>query len=424
MRCSRASASSRAPEPVPGPRTVEERGLRSVLGLTAAIVSAAIPPFLVGALTTRIAHSFAFDTTDVGLAIAGYYLVSGVLSPAGGRVVQRFGPTVVLRSACLLSSVGLVAIAASTSAVQVLVALTLLGLPNAVVQPSCNEVLAGLAPRVRAVSFGIVQASIPTATLAAGALLAVASYGASWRWTVLGVAVLTMAFQAAVPRIPHHRVPRARSATGRAGARAGRRGLLAPLVATGFLASCAVTCLPSFVATTGEHVGVAPWLAALAQGLGSAGSAIVRIVAPAVTGRSSARRQLLTVATLQCAGLLGFLGLATGSAAGFVAGTIAAFTLGWGFNGLFNLIVTNAHPDRIASATGLTQGGVFLGGMVGPLVFAAIAGSTHFGGAWSAMALITCTALTATLIAARRAGRAPAATPTVVEALAAEGARP
>ncbi len=389
--------------------------LRSVTGLAAAIVSAAIAPFLVGSLAPRIAQSIPFSTGDVGMAMAGFYLVSGVLSPAGGRVVGRLGPTTALRWACGLSTVGLLAMAAATSALQLVVILTLLGVPNAVVQPSCNRVLARLrSPQVRAVSFGVVQASIPAATLIAGVLLAVASYGGNWRWTVLGVVVLTIVAQIPIPNVPHeHSSASAVVAASprRLGALGGRVPTLLPaLVATGFLASCAVTSLPSFAATTGQQLLLAPWLIAVAQTLGSAGSALMRIAAPALTSRASERRQLVAVALLQGTGLFGFLGLASGSSAGFVTGTVAAFTFGWGFNGLFNLIVTNAYPDRIATATGLTQGGVFIGGMTGPLAFAAIAGSDHFGAAWLAMALFMGTALVATLLAARRA-RPTAVTP-------------
>lgn len=390
--------------------THDTGALRSVAGLAAAIVSAAIPPFLVGALAPRIALSIALDTEDVGIAMAGFYLVSGVLSPVGGRVVRRLGPTASLRWACALGTLGLAALSAASNSVQLVVILTLLGVPNAVIQPSCNEVLSRLRrSRVRAVSFGVVQASIPVATLIAGVLLAVASYGIGWRWTVLGVAALTIAAQLPIPNLPSttgavpgvqptpHR-PTTSAATGRP-----VPGLLGLLMVTGFLASCAVTSLPSFAATTGHHLGLAPWAIAAAQMLGSVGSAIMRVVAPALTSRASARRQLVAVALLQGTGVLGFAALASGSSAGFVAGTIAAFTFGWGFNGLFNLIVTDAHPGRIATATGLTQGGVFIGGMAGPLVFAAIAGSERFGAAWLAMALFMGVALAAALLAARKA---------------------
>jgi MFS family permease len=239
---------------------------------------------------------------------------------------------------------------------------------------------------------------------------------------VLGVAALTVVAQVPIPRLRWDRpAPAPRRHTppappGTAGVAPAQPSLLLALVATGFLASCAVTCLPTFTATTGQHIGLAPWLIALAQTLGSVGSAVMRVVAPALTSRGSVRRQLVAVALLQGTGILGFLGLASGSGTGFVLGTVVAFTLGWGFNGLFNLIVTNAHPDRIATATGLTQGGVFLGGMTGPLVFAAIAGTEHLTSAWAAMALFMGTALGATLLAARRAGPSPAVHPAPVEA--------
>ena len=118
------------------------------------------------------------------------------------------------------------------------------------------------------------------------------------------------------------------------------------------------------------------------------------------------RQRLHTVALLLTLGLLAMLGLSTGTTTGFVLGSIAAFGFGWGWNGLFNLIVALARPQQIAAATGLTQSGVFLGGTVGPLCFALIAQDDNFRAAWITMAGLMAVAVLAAAYAARRAGHA------------------
>jgi MFS family permease len=395
----------------------ETPGGRAVPGLAAVTVSVALAPFLIGALAPRIAEDFVLTTRDVGAAMAGYYVVSGLLSPVGGRVVERLGTTRTLRLACALSSVGLLLIARAESATQTIAVLTFLGLPNAMVQPACNDVLARVEhPRVRALSFGVLQASIPTATLLAALVLGLASSLGGWRGTTAAVAVLSVFAQLLVPKVaPRHRISSvashgsaSRPARATAPAAYGGWLFLGGLTLTGFLASSALTTLPSFAATTGHHYGLTAWTIATAQTVGSLGSAATRIVVASAASHSTMRTRLVVVATLQGIGVLGFLALASGTTVGFVLGTIVAFSFGWGFNGLFNMIVTSARPRDIARSTGLTQGGIFLGGMAGPLVFAAVAGTSHFRSGWAVMALFMAAATLTTLLAHRTArGGAP-----------------
>lgn len=397
---------------------------RRVVGTAAVVVSVVVPPFLVGALATRIGQDLPFGPADLGRALAACYIVTCLLSPIGGRVVERMGATAALRVAGAMTTLGLLGIAAATRAEHLLLALAFVGIPNALTQPASNEMLSRVEePRLRARSFGLVQASIPTASLIAGSVLAVASYGTSWRGSMLAVAALTVAAQLVLPRSPHKppgdgvRRLREPAATANADPRdlVGGRPLMAAVILTGCLASAAATALPSFAASTGLAIGVAPWLVAGSQVTGSLTSILVRVMAPVATSHATLRRRLLTVAGLQGLGLLAMLAIASGTPVGFVVGSIAAFGFGWGWNGLFNLIVALARPGRIAAATGLTQAGVFLGGTVGPLSFAAIARDDHFGAGWVAMAAMMGVAVVSAGFAAHRArGFAPAHRPNEV----------
>lgn len=388
---------------------------RRVVGTAAVVVAVVIPPFLVGALATRIGQDLPFGTTQLGLALAACYIVTCVLSPLGGRFVACVGAVAALRIAGTMTTVGLLGIAAATRAEHLLLALAFIGIPNALTQPSSNEILSRVEePRLRALSFGLVQASIPTASLIAGSILAIASYGTSWRGSMLAVAALTVAAQLVLPgttsgpsgdAVRRHRTPTP-VATADPRDLVGGWPLMAAVILTGCLASASATALPSFAATTGLAIGVAPWLVAGSQVAGSLTSILVRVIAPVATSHSTLRRRLLTVAALQCLGLFGMLAIATGTPAGFVVGSIAAFGFGWGWNGLFNLIVALARPGRIAAATGLTQAGVFLGGTVGPLSFAAIARGDHFGAGWVAMAAVMAVAVASAGCAAHRVGDA------------------
>lgn len=382
-------------------------GLQTV-GTAAAVVSAVVPPFLVGALADEIRHDLTFTTGQLGLAMAACYTVTGLLSPLGGRFVAMIGAPAALRATCAMSTVGLVAIACATSAAHLILALAFVGVPNALTQPSSNELLSGVeSPRRRALAFGLVQASIPAASLVAGALLAASSLGSSWRWSILAVATATVLAQVLLPGRARPTTEgsspsgRRKHTTTAHGPLVGGPTLMAALVAAGCLASASATALPSFVATSGTAAGLAAGLVAAAQVSGSLFSVVVRIAAPVATSQASLSRRLLTVAGLHLLGGGAMLAVASGTRTGFLLGTLCAFAFGWGWNALFNLVVALARPAGIAAATGITQTGVFLGGAIGPLVFAALIRVGDHDAAWIAMATLMIAAAVSTTWAAQ-----------------------
>jgi MFS family permease len=365
---------------------------RRIASAATVAVSAAVPPFLVGALAPRLDGDMPFGAAQVATAMAVCFTVAGVLSPLAGRLVARLGVAWSARTACALATVGLLGISAAVAVWQVMVALVVVALANALSQPTSNQLLAHIvAPRRQAFAFGLVQAAIPCASVVAGAALAVTSGGIDWRLTTAVVALATLAAQVVVGRgtvvgeTP--RPARAADPVPRPGA-APRRSPLLPLVVAGGLASAAATTLPSFTATAGLAQGLTPLGVATAQVVGSLGSVAVRITAPVVVSDVAPRMRYAVMAALMAIGAAGVLLLLASTPTAFVVGVIVGFTFGWGWNGLFNQLVASASPDRVASATGITQAGIFLGGTTGPLVFALIVAGSGFAAAWATMAVL------------------------------------
>ena len=363
-------------------------GPRDVTSVVVAMVSVAIAPFLVGTLSVQISTSFEFAARDLALAVAGYYLVSAVLSPAGGRMVGAIGAVRALRLACLGSTAGLALAAFAQSATTVVIALVVLGVPNALVQPASNQVLATVASqRLQALSFGLVQSAIPIATLMSGALLGLFGASSSWRaafgwvvaFTLLGQLVIgaeqattrRLQADAAVPVIDPE--PR------------GRR-LVAALVVGGLLASMAAATLPVFVAATGEHKGMGTEAIAAAQIAASVACIAVRVAFTWRAAHLEGFQLLFAIAGLLASGAVGYLLVGTATAWVFGFGVVLAYGSGW--NGVFNLSLARARPQRVAQSTGLTQAGVFTGGVLGPLAFAAAVHVHGYTAAWCVVALV------------------------------------
>lgn len=370
--------------------TTGSAGPGAVAAVLVTMVSASIAPFLVGSISVQIGRDISFTPADLGLAVAGYYLVSAVLSPFAGRFVAVLGPAASLRLASAGSTLGLVMVALAGSAGWILIALTLLGVPNSLVQPSSNQVLARVAdPRLRGLSFGLVQAAIPVSTLLSGVLLALVGDSASWRPALWAVATLTLGGQLLIARVVVTASATTQSAAETRKTRLpGGPPLMAAMVIGALLASGAATALPAFVAVTGEHHAFSPGLIASAQITGSLVCILIRILAAWRGGMARGPGMLGAVATLLFLGCGGYLLLAwSGAPWAFAMGVIVAYAFGWGWNGLFNLSVSRVRPTRIPASTGLTQGGVYLGGMCGAPLFAAIAARNGYGTSWTVIAI-------------------------------------
>ncbi|MDF1604510.1 MFS transporter [Nocardioides sp. YIM 152315] len=383
--------------------------LRPVTAVVAVMVSAAIPPFAVGAVAVQVGRAVNFSAADLGIGVAAYYLVSALLSPTGGALVVRFGPVACMRVATAAATLGIVAIATAPSGTVIVAALAVLGVPNAVVQPCANQVLVTIPARAQGLSFGLVQSAIPLSTLIAGALLALFGSGETWRvamWVVVGITVLAqLVIGWARTTAAVHDDATAAPADLPA---LGGRPLLALLVVAAFAGSAAATTLPAFLASTGDDAGLAPGGIALAQVVGSTACAVTRIAVSHRAGSHPGPANLLTVAVLVLAGGAGFVLLSLSTVGGLVfgLGALLAYTCGWGWNGLFNLAITKARPGRVAATTGLTQGGIFLGGAAGPFLFSRLLEVGGYRLAWSTTAGIAVIAAASLTVAKQRWSRA------------------
>jgi cyanate permease len=182
---------------------------------------------------------------------------------------------------------------------------------------------------------------------------------------------------------------------------AGRPSSALVLTAIGAALATAGPCaLGAYLVASAVDVGVAEGTAGLLAALGSALSLAVRI---SLGARADRRRDygLTTVVALLLAGSVGFALMAVDVVAPFVTGSLLAFTLGWGWPGLFNLAVVHSHRDTPGSASGVSQTGIYVGAAGGPAAFGALYAHYGYDTAWLAVAASTLLAAGVMWLAAR-----------------------
>lgn len=170
--------------------------------LTCAMAFSMMQLFLLGALGPRLVNELDVSPTLLGLTTTIGFGAAAVLSPVGGRVVDRVGPRRCLVALLLVSAVALALIGAAPGIGLLLAAVALGGLPQALANPATNKaILATVPPERRGSVTGMKQSGVQLGAFAAGLPLAALAGVAGWRvavWTAAGAAVVAAVWAARV----------------------------------------------------------------------------------------------------------------------------------------------------------------------------------------------------------------------------------
>jgi MFS family permease len=362
-----------------GPRGGERlsaEAVRAAGGAVATTTASVIPVFLVGGLAVQISGELRFSPAGLGIAVALYFAAAALCSLPAGWLVERFGDRLTSRSGVLLSALTMLGVAVLAHSYLSLVILLMVGAAaNSLGQLSSNLSLARQVPRNRqGLSFGIKQSAIPLATLLAGAAVPAVALPIGWRWAfviIAGLALLVLPIAPNGPRPPAGSRSTADPRTERA------TTALVVLAFGAALAAAAASALGIFLvdSSVAQGIGVATSGAVLT--LGSVICALSRVGGGWLADRRTGNNHLLVVVGTLAIGSIGLVLLAVHGLWSLLVGTVLGFGLGWSWTGVLNFAVVRLNPKAPASATSITQSGVYVGGCVGPLVFGVLAAHSY-----------------------------------------------
>lgn len=428
---------------------------RAMRVVVAALVIGLLPTFLVGALSVPIGEDLEVGTGAIGAAVSSFFIAASSLALLVGRVVDRIGARRGYR-------IGMLGLASAAGGIGLLagegwhlaVGFALAGASLSFVDPSIGRTIAGsVGWRRQGIGFGIKEAAVPTASMAAGLTLPLLGPVVGWQVPFLVVALLAVGLAALVPSdIESITAPTTRAAavardrrasvtarSDRAGGRAARRPVppdedppeapdgdlrsLALLAAASGLAGGVGAAVATFVVPTAQLLG----LGATAAGVLLSGASVTSLAIRLGSGWFVDRRPQAVfdlLVGLLAAGAVGMLALAlaahagpgpvavdalagevavTTTASGVGAGTIVLLVVGavlvlgpgWGWTGLVFLTATRLVPRRPAQASGAILTGLGGGGALFPIGTGWLAERHGFGWTWTvvAMAMVTSVAL-------------------------------
>jgi MFS family permease len=366
-----------------------------------------LPGFLVGALSLQIRDALGVSLGTVAAGVTVFFAAGALTAGPLGRVTERVGPLASMRASTIATGIILLAIAAFAGTAPLLfLLLAVAGFANGVNQPAINLYMAEeVHTRRQGLAFGVKQSAIPAAITLSGLALPVLALPLGWRWTTAACGALVLGV-AAVVSLRSRGAADARAAAQAEAAEAPKppprltRPLL--LLAIGAaLAAFGPSALAAGLVATAVHANVPEGTAGVALAIGSAASLVMRVALGARADRR-ADYGFTVVALLLAFGAVGFALLASGARIPILIGAFVAFTLGWGWPGLYNLAVVQRYRSAPAAATGVTQSGIYVGAATGPAAFGLLVGGFGYSYAWGAIAGVALLAAAAIAIAQSR----------------------
>lgn len=364
----------------------EERPGRgaSALAIAAGTTAMAIlPMFLVSGLFVLMGPELGFGERALGLSVGAFYGVSALVSPYAGIVSDRLGPRRALQLGVGLGVICSVAMAAASSLTWLVVFLLGAGVATAVNQMASNVLLVSATPRHRqALAFAVKQSVVPGASLLGGAALPLIGLTIGWRWAFALPVLLAL-----VLLIP---IPVAEPVQGRRKEDGQPVNVVALVIlAVGAAAAiAAANAAAAFLVPYAVSVGASVSAAGGLLAFGGATGVISRLIAGWSVDRYTPDG-LTVSAVFVAVGVLGFL-LILAAPRGILLGVAVAiiFGAGWGWSGIFTHAVARSYPEAAGRSTGVTQAGIFTGGMLGPAIFGVIVSSAGYTPAWLVTVLL------------------------------------
>lgn len=349
----------------------------------AAAVSVALPGFLVGGLSVQIRGEFGVAEGRYGWAMSTYFLAATAGSVVLGRLAQVIGPRRQLTLALLGAAVVDLCIALFANEFRYLIAfLAIAGLCNAAAQTAVNLGLAqaGL-PRL-GLAIAVKQSGMPAASMLSGLAVPAIALTLGWRWAFVGAATIALVALIGVQQTISSSAPQ--PITEKAPSQSPLNALVIAGVAAMFL-SFGAGALNAWVVESGVDAGLGKGAAGLMLSIGAALGIAIRVGWGMRLDRMS-WHPFVIAGVMVFGGAIGAIGLTGRSATIHIIATVIAFSGGWIWPVFLNFGVVRANEGHAASATGVTQTGVYLGVFIAPLTAGAIIERSGYPLMWTVTA--------------------------------------
>ncbi|MGY1712088.1 CynX/NimT family MFS transporter [Geodermatophilus sp. SYSU D00758] len=380
---------------------------------TLAMGLGASPFLLAGYLGPALRADLGLTGAQLGLVTGLFYGATGVTSLLGARLVDRLGARWWVAGNQALVALGLAATAAAGAVGTLLAASVVTGCAYAFANAGTSVAVTTVSrPDQVGTAVAVKTAGIPAAATVMALVGLPAAGVMGWRGVCLVLAGLAAVNAAlALLWLPSRRP--APAGTGGGAARLPRGFGWVALASTCYVIG--TNPLTAWLVLSLVDGGVDPATAGLVSAAGTGTGAAAMVLVARRSDRSGPRRRAATAAGIGAVSLAGTLLLWTGThvglvvvALGAVAGLLGAM-VGAGFA---HAVAVDRAPHAVGRATAVMSCGYYLGALVSPLAFGALADATGgYDVPWAVTAGAMALSVVAYAVVQRRVPPAPAGAP-------------
>jgi CP family cyanate transporter-like MFS transporter len=343
--------------------------------------------FMYGFLAPALRDDLGIGRTEVGLLISVYFGATGVASSWGGRLTDRIGARRAVRADMVLVAVIALASALAPGYGALLVLGAIAGAGYALANAGTNRAVGIAVPlRRRGFALNVKTTGVPL-LVAVGALAGVPLADAvGWRWPLVAIAVVAAATAIAASFVlPGGTVAVAVGTSG--------------VVPAGFW-RFPVACFLLLVGTQPLYSWSVSYLvdersvSAGAAGAVIAAASLAGVVSMMSVGRLSdrigphSRRPVLAALTAAIGIVTAGLAIGTRLPLGVVVVLlISGVAVQLSAIGTMHAAIVDVAPTAIGRASGITMTGYYLGALVAPVLFGALADTVGYATAWTVSAV-------------------------------------
>lgn len=345
---------------------------------TLAMGLGAAPMPIVGYLGAAIRDDLGLTGAQLGLVVGVFYGATGVTSLLGSRVVDRLGARWWVAGDQALTAAGLAAVAAVGSLTALLLSSVVTGCGYAFVNAGTSVAVTGVSrPDQAAGAVAVKTAGIPGLLTVMALAGPPAAAAVGWRGVVLALAVLAAVNTVlALLWVPGHRP--ARGPAGSPGSAPLPRGFVwVVLAATCFVVG--TNPLSAFLVVSLVDGGVSPVTAGLVSAAGTGAGTVAMVVVARRSDRRGPLPRARSAALVCLVGLGGTLLLWAGTHLGLAAvavGAVSGLLCAMVGAGFAHAVTVDRAPHAVGRATAVMSCGYYLGALVSPLAFGALADAT------------------------------------------------
>ena len=265
-----------------------------------------------------------------------------------------------------------------------------LGSTNGMSQPAANDLISGSISQYRGLAYGLKQCALPLAAVIGSIGFSQIALRLGWRSFYLTVVLLALAV-ALVASVTAQRIVTPPSVTnGRIGSASSRVRSMPRLLFVGGAGAFVGNAMTTFYIPSLTTVGIDPGSAAWAMGVGSTVGVGVRLLLGLLWDRTHFDSwKVIAVQFWIWGSALLLLSQMTSFPVGVVV-AVLGFGIGWAWPGLFHLALSGMNRQSVARATSIIMLGVYVGGLLGPLIVGIVVASVSYGVAWLLCAALCC----------------------------------